>query len=534
MNMGGSAMNAGDPAINAGGEKADVVVIGGGLAGLTAAYQLKKRGIDVRVLESSSRTGGVVSSIRVDGFELDLGPNSLVLTPALEGWIKELKLETARLDAAASSKRRFLIKDKTLFALSPHPIKLLKSPYLSWGAKGRILTERFRGRSTGSGRSGGMEFGGTASGGTESGGTGMFAGGMSEDESLASDESVASFFTRRLGREISDAIADPIFSGIYAGDIDLLSVNEVLPRMVQWEREYGSLTKGVFRQKEAMKSGRTIINFAGGLEQLTKALAAPLEGAIYTKTLVENITSGPRGYRVTYQREAVGQNKEAGGQDGSGRDGSEQDRSEQDGRAYDGSAQILEAKHLIYAAPAYSLPSLPWFAELKEAASAISYASVRTVHLALRREDLELPDGFGFLVPTREHLSLLGCIFTSAIFPSKSPEGSVLLTLMLGGAHRADDLRQDADKLQETALKQLQEILHISSPVRVLHEQTWLKAIPQKNRGYAQIKQSLRAFEQAHPGFYFAGNAISGVSVGDTMEYATQVARSILSVTQSV
>lgn len=453
-------------------EKTDVVVIGGGLAGLTAAYQLNKKGIGVRVLESSSRTGGVVSSTTVDGFELDLGPNSLVLTPALEAWIKELNLDAVRLDAEASSRSRFLVRDKTLFALSPHPLKLLKSPYLSWGAKGRILTERFRGRGTGASD----EPDASAFGETD-------------------DESVASFMTRRFGKEVSEAIADPIFSGIYAGDISRLSVNEALPRLAQWEREYGSLTKGVLREKKAMKGGRHIINFAGGLERLTKALAAPQEDAIYTRARVEQIDSGPQGYRVVYRR--------------------------------DEEAQILESKYLIYAAPAYSLPSIPWFDELRETASAISYAPVRTLHLAVRRDGLDLPDGFGFLAPSREHLSVLGCIFTSSIFPSKAPDGFALLTLMLGGAHRADDLLKDGDKLQETALKELKEILHIQSPVRVLHEQTWAKAIPQKNRGYGRIKQAFAAFEKTQPGCFLAGNAVSGVSVGDTMEYAARIASRI-------
>lgn len=463
-------------------EKTDVVVIGGGLAGLTAAYQLNKKGIGVRVLESSSRTGGVVSSTTVDDFELDLGPNSLVLTPALEAWIKELNLDAARLDASVSSRNRFLVRNKTMFALSPHPVKLLKSPYLSWGAKGRILTERFRGCGTGTGR---PDAGGTAAA------DGTAVSGFGE----ADDESVASFMTRRFGKEVSEAIADPIFSGIYAGDISRLSVNEALPRLAQWEREYGSLTKGVLREKKAMKGGRYIINFAGGMERLTKALAAPLEGAIYTQASVVQIGAGPEGYRVVYRR------------------GEE--------------TQILESKYLIYAAPAYSLPSIPWFDELKETASAISYAPVRTLHLAVRRDGLDLPDGFGFLVPSREHLSVLGCIFTSAIFPSKAPDGFALLTLMLGGAHRAEDLLKDGDKLQETALNELKEILHIQSPVRVLHEQTWTKAIPQKNKGYGRIKQAFGAFEQTHPGCFFVGNAVSGVSVGDTMEYAAGIAGGI-------
>ena len=122
----------------------EFVVIGAGIAGLTAAYDLHRAGHEVVLLEGSSRLGGEVYSKRVDGFDLDLGPNSLLMTPALQDRITALGLESAVLEAASVSKNRYLVKDRMLHALSPHPLKLIKSSYLSWAAKGRLLTERFR------------------------------------------------------------------------------------------------------------------------------------------------------------------------------------------------------------------------------------------------------------------------------------------------------------------------------------------------------------------------------------------------------
>jgi oxygen-dependent protoporphyrinogen oxidase len=439
-------------------EYTGTVVIGAGLAGLTAAYELQKKGLDVRVLEAESKVGGVIRSVREAGFELDLGPKVL--------------------PAAPLSKNRYLVKHKTLHALSPHPLKLLRSQYLSWPAKGRILTERFRTQGRGE------------------------------------DESVAAFFSRRFGKEISEGVADPIFSGIYAGDIGMLSLDQVLPMLARWEQDYGSVTKGALSQKSALK-GRSIISFEGGLESLTRALAAPLEGKIHKGSRVAAITAGADRYSIRYVRE--------------------------------GREQVLEAGNLIYTAPLYSLGKLSWregetsgtgaggaayagdFEALRRAAAQVIFAPVRTVHVAVGAEDAgEIPEGFGFLVPSREHLSLLGCIFSSAIFPSKAPPGQVLLTVMLGGVHRGTELLRSGAALQAAALDDLRTILRIRGEVRVLQETTWARAIPQKNLGYEQVLEAIQAFERAHPRCRFAGNGVSGVSVGDTMEFAAKVVHSLI------
>jgi protoporphyrinogen/coproporphyrinogen III oxidase len=435
----------------------NVVIIGGGLAGLTAAYQLHKKGIPVTVLEVAERPGGVIASILTDGFELDLGPNSVVMTPALEEWAKELSLPI--LEAASVSRNRYLVRDKTLHALSPHPIKLLKTPYLSWAAKGRVFTERFRQRGN------------------------------------AGEQSVGAFFRRRFGQEITEALADPIFSGIYAGDIEKLSLDQVLPMLPRWEQEFGSVTKGLMRQKGAMSSGRKIANFQGGMDRLTQALAAPLGGAVRTNARVTDILENEAGFSIAYIQ--------------------------------DGESRLLESDRLVYAGPLHACSGIPWFGELAETCKQVEYVPVRTLHVAVRSDELSMPSGFGFLVPQREHLSFLGCIFTSCVFPSKAPGGYTLLTLMMGGAHRGEMILNNPDSQDAAALSDLRDILLIRGDMRVLQAHTWVRALPQKNLGYGRILESLGAFERTHPGFRFAGNAVSGVSLSDTMEYATAVANSI-------
>jgi oxygen-dependent protoporphyrinogen oxidase len=444
-------------------KSSSALVIGGGIAGLMAAYTFYKSGIQVQVLEAETRVGGVIQTVRKDGFELDLGPNSLVLTPFLKDLISELGLGDVLVEAALVAKNRYLVKRRMLHALSPHPLKLLQSPYLSWGAKFRILTERIR-------------------------------------PAAASDaeESILQFVTRRFGGEVAQALADPIFSGIYAGDIGQLSIAQVMPLLPKWEKEFGSITKGILNQKEAMKGSRKIVNFRGGLGTLTQALASPLEGHIHKDVSVNSIVrTDTGGYRVGYVSQ-------------------------------DGLSQSTEAQILVYAAPLYATNSLDFFSKLSGSAARVHYSPVRTLHVAIPKDQATIPEGFGFLVPTREEMGLLGCIFSSSIFPDKAPEGWALLTLMLGGAHQADMLRADHTSLDQMALVDLKEILHISGSPRILLGTTWPKAIPQKNLGYEQVLQAMKAFEAAHPGFRFAGNAVGGVSVGDTMEYAAKVVHSMI------
>lgn len=449
------------------GAPSSALVIGGGIAGLTAAYTLHKSGIQVQVLEAAPQVGGVIQTVHKDGFELDLGPNSLVQTPFLKDLITELGLGDALVEAALVAKNRYLVKQRVLHALSPHPLKLLKSPYLSGKAKWRILSERFRAP--------------------------LKAGNQDAD---ATDESIEQFITRRFGAEVSEALADPIFSGIYAGDIRQLSIEQVLPMLPRWEKEFGSITKGIMSQKASLKGARKIINFKGGLGILSNALSAQLAGCIQTDVSISSIDQAGAGFRVGYMRE--------------------------------GTAHVIEAQTIIYAAPLHTVQGLAYFDSLRWGAAHVAYSPVRTLHVAIPQGQASIPDGFGFLVPSREELGLLGCIFTSSIFPDKAPPGWSLLTLMLGGAHQADMVLADHTSLDQMALVDLKEILKITGMPRILHGTTWTKAIPQKNLGYGCLLNGIEHFEQAHPGFRFAGNGVSGVSVGDTMEYAAKVVHSVI------
>jgi protoporphyrinogen/coproporphyrinogen III oxidase len=426
-----------------------VIIAGAGIAGLTIAYELQQKGIPYEIMEASSAAGGVVKSLHIDGYELDAGPNSLAASPEIMAYIDQLGLRDKVLEAAAVSKNRFLVRNNRLHAVSPHPLKILQSDYISGGAKWRLFTERFR-----------------------------------KSLSPKGEESVSSFVVRRFGREINDYLFEPILSGIYAGNPDLMSVAEVLPMLPQWEKKYGSVTQGLIKNKAAM-GGRKIIAFKGGNVTLTDRLQALLTGKIRFNCAVTGVTRGADDYIVQYTE--------------------------------NGNTAMLNADRVIFATPAYStgvaIQALD--ASLASYLNDIHYPRMGVLHLGFGAEARQkAPDGFGFLVPNAAGKHFLGAICNAAIFPSRVPAGKTLFTVFTGGARQEQLFDQlGPEKLQQTVVEELMELLGLKTPPEMQHFSEWQKAIPQLNVGYAQFRQQIRFFEQRYPGIRLAGNYVTGVAV---------------------
>jgi oxygen-dependent protoporphyrinogen oxidase len=124
-------------------------------------------------------------------------------------------------------------------------------------------------------------------------------------------------------------------------------------------------------------------------------------------------------------------------------------------------------------------------------------------------------DGFGFLIPASERLSLLGAICISNIFPDKAPHGKKLFALFCGG-----DRPYSFEPKVEEAIKEFHSIIRPSS-IKVLHVQEWTQAIPQYYVGHKKILQSIKDFESTYSAIAFTGNYVSGVSLGDCVEYCS-------------
>jgi protoporphyrinogen oxidase len=240
-------------------EDADVIVVGGGLTGLTAAFQLTLHGLSVEVLESHVHAGGVIGTHRhaVPGGDAlyEAGPNSgMDTTPLINSLLDDLGIRDQRIDAQAAAAKRYVLRGGQLRAVPSSPLGFIRTPLFSAGAKLRLLREPFI---------------------------------AARDYAGAPEESVGSFVRRRLGPEFLDYAVEPFVGGVYAGDADQLSLPAAFPRLAEWERDYGGLVRGAIlgarkRRREAAlkgerpKTAAPSFNFKGGMQTLIDALVRHL------------------------------------------------------------------------------------------------------------------------------------------------------------------------------------------------------------------------------------------------------------------
>ena len=248
-----------------------VAIIGAGITGLTLAFRLRQRGVPVTVYEASDRVGGVIQSIRRDGYLAEFGPNSILETsPKITSLIGDLGLNGRRLYSDPRAENRYLVRYRRPIVLSASPLKFLATPLFSWRAKLRLLREPFVPPSP-----------------------------------PDVEENLADFVVRRLGREFLDYAINPLVSGIYAGDPARLSVKHGFPKLHALEQKYGSLIKGqIFGAKERRQRGEVSkqeakkISFDDGLQVLPDTLGTQLADAIRFDATVRRIEQTTTGWTL--------------------------------------------------------------------------------------------------------------------------------------------------------------------------------------------------------------------------------------------
>jgi oxygen-dependent protoporphyrinogen oxidase len=463
--------------------KTDVIVIGEGITGLGIAYWLKKRGITVTVLAKDSKVGGTMKSVHDQGFLYETGANTaLETTPHFQELISDLRLESEFCYANPEGKNRYILRENVLHSMPLGPGSFISTKLFSLAAKFRVMKEPFVGRAE-------------------------------------KEESVAEFVERRLGREFLDYAIDPFVAGVFAGKPEQLSVRSAFPKLYALEEKYGGLVKGMIKgaqerrqRAEKAKDRAETFSFINGMQVLPQAIGAALGKAVLLNAKVTGIRN------LTSARDEV--------------------PTEPDSRRYlieylyNGKKEEIESDTVVFAIPAFDAAPIIKLLSKDTALvlSSIYYSPVISIFLGMRREDIgHALDGFGFLIPSKEKRKILGCLWNSCLFASRAPAGMVALNAFIGGARQPELTVGSDEHIIQMTLDELKTIMQCSGKPVYLNITRWQKSIPQYELGYQQKMDALAQFEESHPGLVLAGNYRGGISVGDCVKNAYEIAEGISS-----
>ena len=450
-----------------------VAIIGAGITGLTAAFYLKRQGVPVTVYEAGGRAGGVIQSIRKDGFLAEFGPNTILETsPKIAQLVRDAGLEARKLNTDPKAEARYVVRYGRPIEMPGKPLGFFTTPLFTAKAKLAVLREPFI-----KPRRDGVE------------------------------ESIAQFVVRRFNQEFLDHAIDALVAGIYAGDPHKLSLPHAFPKLKALEDNYGSMIKGqIFGARDRKKSGEVAkdraakFSFDEGLQVLPDTLAAQLGDSLKLNSPVNQMTQTSTGWSVAT----------ANGE--------------------------TEFSAVIYCGTAHRLAELKIEAQSPlnlSAFSEISYPPVAAVVLGFRREDVvHSCQGFGMLIPKIEGFKILGTIFSSALFPNRAPAGHLNLTSYVGGARYPELASLPPEKLVEVVLADLRVLLGVKGQPTFVHTAFWPKAIPQYNVGYGKYRELLNDLEAKNPNLFFAGHYRDGVSLGDSMVSGVNIAERVAKLSQ--
>lgn len=395
-----------------------ITIIGGGIAGLSAAYELHRRGVPFALYEASSRLGGVVRTDYTDGYVLDVGPDGMLARkPAGIQLCDDLGI-AERLVPTNPPRTAFMIREGSL-----HPLPSISS----FGPKNELRPERI-------------------------------------------DESIASYFERRYGREAVDYYAEPLLAVIHAGDVDKLSMHALFPELIdQPPGGRGVDPQGVFR------------SFARGMQELIDALVAALPtSSIHRNAPVsaidEHLARGPVILAVPAP----------------------------------GAADLLQALD----------------PELASLCRGIRYISSGIVIAAYPRAAVQHPlNGTGFIVPRAERSTrILATTWLSSKWPGRAPADVALMRAFFGGVRDPEAMSLTDDQLVSMAHADLSRLLGISTPPIFARVHKWQDTTPQYEVGYLDRLAAIRERLSHHGAILLTGAGFGSIGIPDCIADGRRVA----------
>ncbi|MBW2194008.1 MAG: protoporphyrinogen oxidase [Deltaproteobacteria bacterium] len=464
----------------------NIIIIGGGITGLSAAHRLSELAVengyalDITLIEARNRLGGVIHTVKQDGFLIDSGPDNFVtIKPWAMALVRRLGLESELITTNEAHRSAMVVRNGKLLPIPEGfllmaPTKVmpvLTSPVFSVLGKLRM----------------GME---------------LFIPGKKNNK----DESLASFVIRRFGREALDRVVQPLISGIYTARPENLSLRATMPRFLDLEAKYGSIIRGMRsegKNRKTTESGARygmFVTLKEGLQTLISALEDRL-GHISFR-LNTHVAEVRKGLKDRSQSWTV--------------------------KLDDGTS--METDGIIITGPSKHAASLVRGIDpnLADQLSAVQYASSAVVHLAYKRDQIAHPlDAFGCVVPITERRNIIAASFSSIKYDGRAPDGSVLLRAFMGGALQPDMPMRDDKDLVAAARFDLDNFLGISTAPQFTLISRWPDSMAQYKVGHLGQIKMMREQLGKHQGLQLAGNGFEGVGIPDCVRAGESAAEDL-------
>lgn len=474
-----------------------IAIVGAGISGLSATLTIEKARsqgaeVDYVLFESAPRLGGSMYSERVDGCLVEAGPDSfLTEKPWAARLCQELGIADRLIGSNDHLRKTYIVVHNRLIAMPDGlqfmvPTKIVPtalSPLFSWSTKVRMAGEL-----------------------------------LHPPRPMTSDETVAEMVERHFGAEMVDRLADPLLSGVYGGDAAGLSARAVLPRFVEMEEKYGSLSRAMLAARKRMLHPSKPKPGLPGIPTQKQVSPRPLFSSLEDgmQQLVTAITERltPSKIRLSTPVRGIAR------------------RQSSDGWELRSDSGVESFEGLIFATPAWAAAELISGVDERLAADLadIPYSSSITVTMGYEQQQLRaLPPGFGFLVPRSEGRRMLAGTFVHNKFPHRAPDGKGLLRCFLGGAKDEAVLELSDGEVEEIVRRELHGILRLEAEPGFIRIYRWRRAMAQYSVGHLDRIGRIKAVVQGLPDFALAGNYFRGIGVPDCIcsgqDAATAVAK---------
>ncbi|MDR2115523.1 MAG: protoporphyrinogen oxidase [Planctomycetaceae bacterium] len=474
----------------------NIAILGAGISGLSAAYRFQQLAPEttIRVFDRRNRYGGVLETLNRDGFQIEQSADNFITTiPWGVQLCKELGLGEQLVQTNPSVRRTYVVRRGRLHLLPDGflmmaPTKLLPmalTPILSPFGKLRA----------------GLE---------------LFIPSRKDD----CDESMANFVRRRLGREVFERLVEPLVSGVYAADMEKLSVLATLPRFREMERNYGSLIRAMQKQLAANRAAN-LAEQSGARYSMFVTLRnglASLCDALVTKLQPDTLRTGQEVTRIwkTAEKQWVLETKSSG--------------SPTISATYNTKPEFFDA--IILATPVHESSRLLKNSspELAEKLAKIEHEGTAIATLAFNSDQVKQSfRGMGFVVPKNEQSPILAGSFSSLKYEHRAPEGKFLIRIFAGGNRMPELAELPERQLKPLLLAEMRKILKINGEPIFTVTSHWAKTMPQYHVGHRELVQEIELLTDSDLTLALAGNAFHGVGIPNCIQSGFKAAEKLAS-----